>query len=186
MNETTNDILAAVRICVNSGFYDIDDVHQVVDDLLEGDADEALLRAAVQPEFDKKAAAELTWPAETDCDRLDHAFDSLNSDGIIALQNAGYTMSDGLDDVSEAIHQQGTEGVIGYCFYHGQDLERAVGGGGIMLAFGDLHDDDEGKRRIARAIRATLEEHGLAVDWNGELNTRLSVPTFDWKRRGPA
>jgi len=184
MNETDQYILDAIKVHVWSGFYDADDVHQMIDDILEDDADEAMLRAVVQPEFEKKVNAESTWPAETDCDRLDRVFDNLNNKGIIALQNAGYTMSDGLDDVGEVLHQRGRDNVIGYCFYHGQDLERAVHGGGIMLAFGDLDDDDTKKLQIAEIVKATVEEHGFSVEWNGDPGTRINVPSIDWKRRG--
>ena len=53
------------------------------------DADEAMLHAAVAPEFDRKAAEEASWPNTTDCDRLDQAFEELNARGVIALHNAG-------------------------------------------------------------------------------------------------
>ena len=49
-------------------------------------------------------------------------------------------MSDGLSDISEYLAENGRDGILGYCFYHGQDLERAIAGGGLMLAFGDLED----------------------------------------------
>jgi hypothetical protein len=107
-----------------AGFYSPREVDQMISDILEPDADEAFLRAAVAPEFAKKAAAEPTWPECTDCDRLDVAFAELNSAGIIALQNAGMTMSDGLSDVAEVLRQRGRKGVRGYCFYHGQDLDQ--------------------------------------------------------------
>lgn len=185
MNDTTRYILDAIRSHVWSGFDSPADVDQVIDDLLEGDADEALLRAAVGPEFARKAAAEATWPQTTDCDRLDAAFETLNAQGIIALQNAGYTMSDGISDVSEALHQRGREGVQGYCFYHGQDLERAVEGEGIMLAFGSLDDDKAHKLEVGQKIREILEGCGFTVQWNGEAETRLNLPGLDWKRRSP-
>ena len=146
-------------------------------------ADEALLRAAVRPEFQKKTVAEASWPSTTDCDRLDQAFAELNARWIIALQNAGYTMSDGLSDVSEALRKGGRKGVVGYCFYHGQDLERAVAGGGLMLAFGDLHDERSKRAEIGRCVRDVLESHGLTVQWNGDSEKRLSIPNIDWKRR---
>ena len=77
------------RATSGRGFDSPADVHRLIDDLLEGDADEALLRAAVGPEFARKAAAEATWPPTTDCDRLDAAFETLNAHGIIALPKRG-------------------------------------------------------------------------------------------------
>jgi hypothetical protein len=183
MSGTDEYILDAIRTWVWSGFYSPSRVNEMIDDILEDDADEALLRAAVHPEFVKKAAAEATWPRTTDCDRLDEAFEELNSRGIIALHNAGYTMSDGISDVAEVLHKRGHKNVQGYCFYHGQDLERAVAGAGLMLAFGDLDNDKSKKTEIGRSVKTVLENIGFTVEWNGDPETRLSVPALDWKRR---
>lgn len=183
MNDTDKYILDAIRLCVWSGFYDADDVHQVIDDILEDDADEAMLRSAVASEFEKKTQAERSWPDETDCDRLDRVFDYLNTTGIIALQNAGYTMSDGLDDVGEELSRRGRDNVKGYCFYHGQDLDRAVLGQGLMLAFGDLDDDKAGKTEIGNLVRNAFESHGFRTEWSGDSESRINILNLDWKRR---
>ena len=183
MSDTDNYILERIRIWVWSGFYSPDEVDQGIDDILEEDADEAMLRAAVAPEFAKKAAAEASWPNTTDCDRLDQAFDELNRSGIIALHNAGYTQSDGFSDCVEVYHQRGKRGIRGYCFYHGQDVERAVDGQGLTIAYGDLDDDDTKSAEIGREVKASLERHGLAVEWNGDSKVRLELPSIDWKRR---
>lgn len=184
MNDTTRYILDAIQSRVWSGFSSPADVERLIDDLLEGDADEALLRAAVGPEFASKEAAEATWPPTTDCDRLDAAFAALDARGIIALQNAGYTLSEGITEVAETLHARGTrESVRGYCFYHGQDLERAVEGHGIMLAFGSLDDDRENKHKVGQLVRETLEERGFTVEWSGDPEQRLNLPGLDWKRR---
>lgn len=186
MNDTDKYILDAIKTWVWSGFYDQDRVQEMIGDILEDDADETFLRSAVAPEFEKKAAAEAMWPPETDCDRLDRAFAELNASGVIALGNAGYTMSDGLSDVGEVLHQRGRTNVKGYCFYHGQDLERAVAGAGLMIAFGDLDDDKAGKAKIGNLVRATLEAHGFEIQWDGNPETRLHIANIDWKRRSPA
>ena len=183
MNDADKYILENIRTWVWSGFYSPEEVDEFIDDILEPDADEAMLRAAVLPEFEKKAAAEASWPARTDCDRLDDAFAELNAAGIIALHNAGYTMSDGHEDVGEELHRRGRNGIRGYCFYHGQDLERAVAGEGLTLAFGDLDAEDDQKVVIGREVKQALERAGLSVKWNGDPGTRIEVCKLDWKRR---
>jgi hypothetical protein len=183
MNDTDQYILENIRTWVWSGFYSPEEVDEFIGDLLEGDADEKMLRAAVLPEFEKKATAEASWPARTDCDRLDEAFAELNAAGIIALHNAGYTMSDGHEDVGEELHRRGRTGIRGYCFYHGQDLERAVRGEGLTLAFGDLDAEDDQKVVIGREVKQALERAGLSAKWNGDPGTRIEVPNLDWKRR---
>ncbi|MGI4874241.1 MAG: DUF6891 domain-containing protein [Janthinobacterium lividum] len=180
-------ILNAIRLAVWSGFYELDAVDAMIDDLLEGGENEALLRAAIAPEFARKAAAELTWPEQTDCDRLWQAFEWLNEQGIVALHNAGYTMSDGLDDVREAAQKVSLPAAVrGYCFYHGQDTERAVDGGGLNIAFGSFDHDADHKKRVGTAVRRALQGASLVVEWDENPEKRLYLPTFDWKLRTAA
>lgn len=186
MNETDEYILDSIKSWVWSGFYTPGQVDEMIGDLLEEDADEESLRAAVQTEFAKKAEAERSWPKETDCDRLDRAFAAMNERGIIALQNAGYTMSDGLEDVGQTLQERGRQGIQGYCFYHEQDTERAVDGGGLTLAFGDLDADPERKRAVGRIVKQALQEFGFEVEWDDDPEKRILIPRFDWKRRSPA
>ena len=186
MSETDEYILDAITSMVWSGFYTADDVDVMIDDLLEEDADEELLRAAVEPEFARKAEAEKTWPAVTDCDRLDQAFAALDARGIIALHNAGLTMSDGLTEVFEVQERRGRDRGKGYCFYHGQDLDRAVAGAGLLIAFGAVDDNEVDNTEIGRTVRDVLRSFGLTVEWNGTPTSRLNLFPLDWKRRGPA
>ncbi len=79
MSETDEYVLDAIKNWVWSGFYSPVEVDAMIDDILEGDADEPTVRAAVAPEFEKKTAAEAWWPDTTDCDRLDQAFERLKS-----------------------------------------------------------------------------------------------------------
>jgi hypothetical protein len=185
MNETTKYGLDAIKRWVWSGFYSPTDVDEMIDDVLGNDSDEVLLRAAVGSEFKKKAATEATWPSVTDCDRLDQAFDELNAHGIIALQNTGYEMSDGVTEVAEVLEERDTSDVRGYCFYHWQDVEGAMKGEELLIAFCDIDSDDKvEKALVGRTIKDVFERFGLNVKWNGDPETRLGVE-IDWKRRGP-
>jgi len=183
MSDSNEYILNLIKTHVWSGFYDEDDVYRMIEDVLDEDADEALLRAAVLPEFQRKREAETSWPTTTDCDRLDDAFAELNADGIIALHNTGMTMSDGEGDVGQALRERGRSRIRGFCFYHGQDVDSAVGGDGLWIAFGDVDAIAEQKRAVGQQIKACLERHGLHVEWNGDPERRLSIPKLDWKRR---
>lgn len=183
MSETDDYILNSIRTWVWSGFFTPDEVQEFIGDILEDDADESMLRAAVDPEFQKKAQDEKSWPAITDCDRLDAAFDEMEASGLIALQNAGYTMSDGHADVGDAYEARDQSRIKGYCFYHGQDLERAVAGDGLMLAFGDLEEGKSQKAEIGQLVKSVFEKHGLAVSWDGDPEKRINLPKIDWKRR---
>ena len=181
MSETDQYILESIRNWVWSGFYSADEVDAMIDDILEDDADEDMLRAAVGPEFDRKKKAEEGWPETTDCDRLDAVFESLGKSGVLCLHNAGYTMSDGHSDAVELLDDQPRNRYSGYCFYHGQDVERAVNNGGLFLAFDSVNGSD--KLKVGLAVKGQLEAAGFAVEWNGSAETRICIPAFDWKRR---
>jgi virulence-associated protein VapD len=188
MSSLTDAILETLKARIWSGFDSPDDVYERLEDELadtnDGDeADSNFLREQIAAEFALKVQAETTWPTQTDCDRLDRAFEELNESGILALHDAGYTQSDGFDDVNQFLDQSGEEGVQGYCFYHGQDVERAVVGKGLYLAFGDLNDEPAASAEVGTAIRAVLEKHGFMVEWNGSSETRILLPQIDWKRR---
>ncbi len=179
-------VLDSIRHFVWSGFYD--DVDEIVERVVEVDeagCDPAWLRDRVEEEFDRKRAEEPTWPDVTDCDRLDRVFGSLAWQGVIALQNAGNTQSDGWDDVSGVYEEAGAErsDLHGYCFYHGQDLERVMADGDLYLAFGDILGDETKGVEVGRRIRRALEAHGFHVEWNESVKTRLLVKGVRWQRR---
>jgi hypothetical protein len=186
MDDTTKYIFDSIKSWVWSGFYSTNEVDSMIDDILEEGADENFLRGSVASEFAAKRNAEREWPSRTDCDRLDQAFSALDSVGVLALQNAGYTMPDGHSDAREALCARGPHKYFGYCFYHGQDLERAVSGGGLTIAFDHVDGDTPEKQKVGRTVVAELERVGFKCEWNGDVNRRITIPRFNWKRRGNA
>ena len=182
------EILYEIDTHVRGGFAQRDDIieiltEEMVDDV---DLDAAEVESAVDAAFAAHERSKASWPPQTDCDRLDAVFDALEAQGLIALQCAGYTQSDGFDDVCEVYDSQTDKGgVIGYCFYHGQDLDRAVHGQGLYLAFGPMDaglEETEGPR-VGRLIADELRREGFKVDWDGTFAQRIFVPQLDWKRR---
>jgi hypothetical protein len=117
--------------------------------------------------------------------RLKAAFAALNERKIVALENAGYTMSDGWADVNEVATRLAKRGSVprGATFYHRQDLQRAKRGEGLSLAFGS-HVEGRGRERaslsIAKEIVTVLKEHGFTPKWNGTLEERIHTGPFDW------
>lgn len=183
MNETEIYVLDSIRNWVWSGYYLPEQVREMLGDILEEDVDEDAMLKAIDAEFDKKTKEEETWPPVTDCDRLDSVFAKLDKDGICACQNAGYTMSDGYSEIAEARASRGQDNYHGYCFFHGQDLERAIEGHGLTIAFGDLNDNPERTVAVGHAVRRALEEAGFETEWDGTAKTRLNVPSINWQRR---
>ena len=183
MNETEIYILESIKKWVWSGYYQPDHLREMLYDILEEEADENAMHQAIDAEFTRKAEEEKSWPSVTDCDRLDSVFVKLDKGGICACQNAGYTMSDGYSDVAEALAYRGKENYDGYCFFHGQDIERAIEGHGLSIAFGDLNDVLEKTLSIGRSVKLALEEAGFEVEWNGTADSRLNIPKINWQRR---
>ncbi len=72
---------------------------------------------------------------------------------------------------------------FGYCFYHGQDLERAVSGGGLMLAYEHVDGDVPEKIKVAQTIQQELQRAGFTLEWDGTTNQKVNIVQFDWKHR---
>jgi hypothetical protein len=108
---------------------------------------------------------------------LTRAFTKLNDAGIFCLHGAGYTIDDGLEDIADHLERlpPGRKSkVYGYCFYHEQDMERAISEGGLSLAFGPIKPGEDA--RVATDICAVLQTCGLRVEGNGEVDTRIHLP----------
>lgn len=116
---------------------------------------------------------------------IDSAFEELNAKGIVAMQDVGDTISDGWADVNEiATAREPTP--RGATFYHGQDRERAMAGLGLMLVFGAYEDDPSKQPAASRAIGsevcATLARWGVETSWNGDIETRIQIAPFEWRK----
>jgi hypothetical protein len=181
------EALEVIPRYVWSGLYDPEEVVLLVGESTwgPGEYDEDWLRAEVEKELAKKRADEASWPATTDCDRLDQVFEALEAQGIIVEQDAGLTKSDGLEDVTETYEDAGGErsGIIGYCYYTGQDLEHVLASGDLWLAFGEFLGDDVRGAEIGRRIKRALQDVGFTVEWSGSVRERLLVKGFRWQAR---
>ena len=183
------EILEQISVLVRSGFYTKADLTNLFCEEIypPGELDAHEVSAALDSEINRLTAEMASWPETTDCDRLDEIFESLMQRGIISLHNAGYTQSDGYEDFLEACVDYDEDRVIGYCYYHGQDVEAAVRGQGLYLAFGPPDPEDEQSKgpEIGKAICEELRNAGFEVSWDGTFNQRILIPNFDWKRRFP-
>lgn len=184
MNDSEKSIFDAIKGWVWSGFYDAHDIQKMVHDLLEEGCDENMLLAAIEPELEKKRLAEKDWPEITDVERLLWVFYKLTEEGICALHNTGYTISDGFDDVDQKVSHAPEGYFHGFCFYHGQDVAGAVKGRGLRLAYGALGGDSVKSLSVGKSIVAMLEHAGFSVDWDGSVETRIFLPDIKWQKRG--
>jgi hypothetical protein len=184
----SEETLSEIDIQVRSAFDSRDRIIEIFTEEMyaPGDLDPDEIAEAVDVAITTHERSKLDWPQITDWDRLDQAFHSLRTQGVISLHNAGYTQSDGFGDFVEALHvHHDASAVRGYCFYHGQDTERAVQGEGLFLAFGpsDQKREETDGPAVGRMVAQALTDAGFTVAWNGSFRTRILIPDFDWKKR---
>lgn len=186
--DALDDMRSYVRRDVASGFYDRAQILQNAEDAFEGELDVDVLRkeaaVAVDHALAEYLADQSSWPAMTDCDRLDAAFADLEAEGIVARQNftcCGTCGAAEIWDEAKVLMEMG-QPVAGYAFYHMQDTERAVEGDGVYLNYGAADGSDEAAVAVGHRIVRQLENHGLTTEWNGSVTQRIAL-SLDWKRR---
>ena len=181
-------VIEEIDVLVRSAFWDADRIREIMREELyaPSDLDENAVSDAIASLISQWQSDQTGWADVTDCDRLDQAFVKLNERGVIAMHNAGMTQSDGHDDFREIYENHPNKNeLLGYCYYHGQDLERVVRGGPLFFSFGPCDpklEETEGPK-IGQLIAEQLTDAGLIVEWDGTFDKRMSVPKFHWQRR---
>lgn len=186
-NVTQEDILNWVRSFVWSGEYGEEEIGLLIEDQLgeDDEVDDDWLNSVIRTEVDAKKKAEETWPKVTDFDRLDRAFTILEAMGIIALHRAGYTQSDGVEDVEDIYDDDNNSDYSGHCFYTEQDQEHALDGSGLCIGFGHRSGSISKGVKVGKTLRTVLENEGFSVEWDGTIDSRLLIKEFRWQRRSP-
>lgn len=176
------DARESVKVLTWAGFVNSQEVVRIVcEEVLDQESvDKRWVRKLVKTEFAAKQRAERAWPTATDCDRLDGVFEALNVAGVIALQNAGNTLSEGMQSVLEAMQERPQ--AKGYCFYHNQDVDDALRSPGLYLAFGSAKEGEH-RIKVGKAICRMLQKAGLKYEWDGSPEQRIRILNFTWRRR---
>jgi hypothetical protein len=186
--EIDKEISGMVDCMVGEGFEPREEIIWKVTEFIEDEYGLEGVRERVVRETDqlieKHLNNQLSWPEQTDCDRIDAVFAALETKGIIARQNFTCCNSCGIAEIGDEIRGFAKKAKpMGYTFYHMQDTERAYQGGPLFLAFGTVDGTDGDTLRVGEIVRDTLTEHGLTVEWDGSLDKRICVTGLDWKRR---
>lgn len=191
MSEDEQFIFDSIYTQVRSGFFSLEDIQESILEEIEdnGFGDEISEEWAyehIDKVYDELLEESQTWQSPTETERLITAFDDLAATHkITALHYAGYTMDDGEYEVVEIERTliENGEKSEGYCFYHGQDLERAVRGEGLLIAFQKIDNvSDSVSKEVAKKIVEVLEQHGLRTEWNGKADARILLSDFKWQR----
>jgi hypothetical protein len=182
------DIERAVR----AGFTPIDEIARdcadLVADLEEVDLGFLLPKAQ---QFLVAAVACLreeqkSWPLVTDFDRLERAFDKLESTGIVCRHNfscCGTCAAGEIWDEMEA-ERNAARTVRGCAHYNTQTTESAVEGHGLWFSYGSVEEGDDAQEAVGREIEAAMKREGLETNWSGSVRNTIFV-AMDWKRRLP-
>jgi hypothetical protein len=185
-NEALLEFRDYIRSLVNGAFVPEEDIPQLAIDGLsdEYDADSLKPYAAIltQEDLAQHEKDQESWPATTDCDRLDLAFEALEGSGILCRQDYQCCLSCGYARIAAELDEIGRGRFRGFTFYHQQDTNEAVETGSIGLGYGSVTHDEGQSIAIGHEIVSALREQGLKVDWTGSLDKRIIVQ-LDWKRR---
>lgn len=177
---------------VRAGFSSMNDIEEIVmnaveDNEFEKEFSKKWVKYRIKQTYSKMLLESKNWKEPTDVSLLIKAFKELNKNGIIAFHNAGYTSSDGSDNVKEVLQRRKKKHIDmgkGYCFYHQQDLGRAMDPdiSSLYLSFGVLGKDkknsDEG---IAKQIIKTLKKYNFKIKWDENESTKIQIVDFKWQ-----
>ena len=141
---------------------------------------------ALQAAIEEQMFAEATWPLVTDCDRFVAAFAQLESEGVVCRHDFSCCDHCAAGEMWEEIQRERDKGreIIGSAHYNWEDTENAVEGYGVYLSYGSVLQGERPAVEIGHRIANAMRGHGLAVTWDGSINTRIHVK-LDWKRRLP-
>ncbi len=186
--ESLADMEALIVRLVAAGYESPAEILQAAEDYVAEDLDAKIIRIESGPMLERAlaahAAAEATWPALTDCDKLDAAFAALERKGVVARQNFSCCGNCGSSEIWDEIDAARDAGdpAHGYAFFHMQDTERAADGDGLYLNYGAVDEGEAAALAVAHEIVGELEAKGLKTDWDGSWDQRIAV-SLDWKRR---
>jgi hypothetical protein len=191
MTENEEFIFESIISQVKMGFLSIDEIEEniieeIEDNEFEDEISEKWALKHIKKEWANQIAESKKWKSPTDTERLTKAFDDLCNANIIALHNAGYTTSDGEDEVVQVEVELRKKEVIsdGYCFYHEQDLARALekGGSGLYLAFQKVNNtNDEITVAVGEKVVEILRRNDFEVEWDGTANSKIGILNFHWQ-----
>jgi len=191
MTENEEFILESIISQIRMGLCSIEEIkediiEQIEDNEFEDEISEEWAFKHIDNEWETLITESKQWKNPTDTERLVKAFDELCISNIIALHNAGYETSDGEYEVVEVERELRKNKKVsdGYCFYHEQDLERALNEKNpyLYIAFQKVdNEDDNITIGVGKKVVEVLKKHGFEVDWDEKPTNRILIPNFKWQ-----
>ncbi len=191
MTENEEFIYESIFNQVRMGFLSITEIkeniiEEIEDNGFEDEISEEWAYEIIEKENNKLISESENWKKPTDTEKLIEAFDELCEKNIIALHNAGYTTSDGEYEVVE-VERSLRENQLasdGYCFYHEQDLSRAISleNPSLYIAFQKVdNSNDNVTLDVGKKVVKVLKEKGFEVEWNETPTSKILIPNFKWE-----
>ena len=191
MTENEAFIYESIENQVRMGFLSLDEIKdnildEIEDNEFENEISEDWATQHIEAEWQSRLNETKTWKSPTDIERLIAAFDELCDQNIIALHNAGYTTSDGEYEVVDVERKLQDNGIVsdGYCFYHEQDLSRAIAkeDPSLYIAFQKVDNEDDAVTiAVGKKVVEVLKKHQFEVAWNESPTTKIRIPNFKWE-----
>lgn len=191
MTENEEFIFESIRNDVRMGFLSPEEIKESIVEEIEdnGFEDEISIEwafKAIHSEYNKLVVESENWIKPNDTEKLINSFDELCKNNIIALHNAGYTNSDGEYEVVEVERHLRENNIVsdGYCFYHEQDLSRAISAENpsLLIAFQKINNsNDQVTIEVGKKIVKILTKNGLKVEWNEKPTNKILLPGFKWQ-----
>nr|WP_288837660.1 hypothetical protein [uncultured Flavobacterium sp.] len=183
-----NEAFEQLLLDIEFGFENEEEIFDSIKEMFhdEEEFDENWLRQNVAQEYERHQRQSLSWIRPNDFDRLAKAFDQLINEKIVSLHKAGFTRQDGEGDCAETIERLNELGIkaIGFCYYHSQDLARAVDKSiqNLYLGFGSSTNDDNKAVQIGEKIVSVLKENTFEVSWKGSVDQRIEIKNIIWQK----
>ncbi len=180
--ELIDEINYEIQLLIKSGFYDEDEMLEIIDDeFIEEDISQDLISKILLE--NKETIGKINEDSE-DFTNLKNAFLDLSKENIISIHNAGYDIEEGIQDSFELfIHLRNNKfSPIGFCFYTFEDIENVLEENDLAIAFGDFEYDEKKGLEIAKKIVAVLKDYDFEIVWNESVDERIMIKGFDWKK----
>ncbi len=158
-----------------------------------GTLSEAQCRAIAQYLIDARRTQQAGF-GEVPASKLDRAFEALRRAHVVAEQDFSCCNTCGHAEI------EGDQGDLGYVFFHQQDTESLAESGSTYLSYGifwPAHISEEEYKALSSSQREELydattiklmrtvvipilQEHGIGVSWEGNVDTRILLTDVEW------
>ena len=158
-----------------------------------GTLSDAQCRAIAQYLIDARRAQQAGF-GDVPATKLDRAFEALRRAHVVAEQDFACCNTCGHAEI------EGGQGDLGYVFFHQQDTEGLVESGSTYLSYGifwPAHISEEEYKALNNSRRKELydattvklmrtivipilQEHGIGVSWEGNVDTRILLTGVQW------